>query len=63
METLLSDHSQSSWCNYEFCINNLILFKRKGVRNRGREKKYFKFNVFGPGSGESAEVGIGCLKG
>lgn len=46
-------------CNYEFCINNFIPFKRKGVGKRGREKKDLKFNVFGPGSCVLVAVGIG----
>lgn len=48
-------------CNYEFCMNNFILFKRKGVGKKGREKKDLKFTVFGPGSGILVAVGIGCV--
>lgn len=48
-------------CNYEFCINNFILFKRKGVGKRGRKKKDLKFDVFGPGTGVWVSVGTGCV--
>lgn len=38
-----------------------MLFERKVVRKREREKKYLKFNIFGPESGLLLAAGIGYL--
>lgn len=46
-------------CNYQFCVNNYAFYKEGGEEER--EKKYVKFNVFGPESGLLVAVGIGYL--
>lgn len=46
-------------CNYQFCVNNFMLFKRKMVRKR--ERKLLNFNVFGRESDLLVGVGVEYL--